>query len=251
MKEDDPIYTTLENARLQSFLLLPPLFYEDQFLSKAIVVVAKHTEKMAISDQVIHQVTRLPNNAPTVPKGAKMTQEQATQEYSKSPEDDSTSSVRIKGLKEEKGHQVAKSMVLNHIRLCLHKMLAMVRNTTNQASFFMPSIFSAILLHLLPHDKLPIPQSMSSLPTLHALCNVYGRGVIASVLVTAWIEKMQLIVEWLETEGGEAPIEVSKKSTTGLFHGQETHPRSEREAEEVKKRKGKEVAEEQATPSTA
>eukprot|EP01018_Ginkgo_biloba_P022014 Gb_28261 [translate_table: standard] len=76
-------------------------------------------------------------------------------------------------------------------------------------------------------------------------------GVIASELVAAWIEKMQLIVVWLETNGEGATVEMSEKSKTNLFHGQEIHPRREREIEEVKRRKGKEVAEERVTPSTA
>eukprot|EP01018_Ginkgo_biloba_P003340 Gb_13064 [translate_table: standard] len=85
---------------------------------------------------------------------------------------------------------------------------------------------------------------MLNLPIIHALCNVYGRGVIASELVTAWIEKMQLVVKWLETEGRSVLVEALKNSVMDSLHGQETNPHKEKEAEEVKRKKGKGIADE-------
>eukprot|EP01018_Ginkgo_biloba_P008624 Gb_04874 [translate_table: standard] len=70
-------------------------------------------------------------------------------------------------------------------------MLISVSKATNQASFFMPSIFFAILLYSILDNRLPIPHSMETLPIMHARCNVYGHGVIASQNVPDLVKKIK------------------------------------------------------------
>eukprot|EP01018_Ginkgo_biloba_P000964 Gb_31551 [translate_table: standard] len=128
-------------------------------------------------------------------------------------------------------------------------MLISVSEAMNQASFFMPSIFFAILLYSVPDNRLPIPHSMETLPIMHVWCNVYGCGVIASHNVAVWFAAMQCMVKWLETKKKNVATEVGKDSD--LLHGQETSLREEGATEEARRKKGKSIAgEEVATKQT-
>eukprot|EP01018_Ginkgo_biloba_P019704 Gb_27712 [translate_table: standard] len=94
--------------------------------------------------------------------------------------------------------------------------------------------------------KLLVPQSLATLPIMHALCSVYGCGVIVSQNVVVWIEKMHLVVKVLETDGRGALAEVvrSKHLVTDSLHGQETSSSREKETKEAWRKKGKSIADE-------
>eukprot|EP01018_Ginkgo_biloba_P039409 Gb_34151 [translate_table: standard] len=132
-------------------------------------------------------------------------------------------------------------------------MLISVSEAMKQASFFMPFILYKILLHSILDARLPVPQSMAKLLIMKAWCNVYGRGVITSQNVATWIEKMQLVVKSLEIDSKRTPVNMVKSRNLVIdsFHGQETSLRKESAAEEVRRKKGKNIAEGHDTQRTS
>eukprot|EP01018_Ginkgo_biloba_P039157 Gb_20555 [translate_table: standard] len=110
MAPNHPNYVTLKNAGLRNYFLLPKLFYEDHSITEAIALMARHPELLQIIDEVVHVITRLPFDAPDVPKGNRASREEVAKEFCKS--NFSTSGIPLERLKDNNMRWIAKLTVV-------------------------------------------------------------------------------------------------------------------------------------------
>eukprot|EP01018_Ginkgo_biloba_P008868 Gb_20243 [translate_table: standard] len=273
MALDHPNYVTLEKAGLRSYFLLAKLFYEDHSITEAIAFTTRHPELLQIVDEVVHEVMGLPFDGLDIPKGSRASRVEVAKEFCICAKDFSKSSIPLNKLKDDNMCWIAKLIAVklfglqrymyvpthllttifevatgkrfnwsSYIKLCLQRMLVNVGATTKQASFFMPSVFTALLLNWFNATRLPILQGIPKIPRMIAWCTMYGQGIFPNQQVEVIMEKLNVAVSLLNAECGDGSITTRKKnSVTKPPYGQGEEPREDREVgvESERKRKGK------------
>eukprot|EP01018_Ginkgo_biloba_P034695 Gb_25858 [translate_table: standard] len=118
--------------------------------------------------------------------------------------------------------------------------LTKVANSTKQASFFMPTIFTGLLLHKFREIRLPVPQGILEFPNLQVWTKVYKCGIASSEHAAIMVTYLQLAMKLLTTEIEEvAEGEKVQPLVTNPPHGQGLESRQIEDVEEKPRKKGK------------
>eukprot|EP01018_Ginkgo_biloba_P016430 Gb_28048 [translate_table: standard] len=174
MAPDHPNYVTLEKAGLRSYFLLSKLFYEDHSITEAIAFTIRHPKLLQITDEVVHEVTSATHMVPTHLLTCK------------------------------------RFNWSGYIKLRLQRMLVNVGAATKQASFFMPFVFTVLLLNQFDATHLPILQGILEIPHMTTWCIVYKRGIFTKQQVEVIVEKLNVAGEEPQ-EDREVEVERGRK----------------------------------------